>query len=130
MSDMPTKILAWEYDGFKSAWNVDPEESPPHAVGYRRADLPPTRDQVAAMVKPLKWCGDFAEYAETPWGRYVITDRVDMLDPDRDFFGWSFTSRGDCDESDDIHLTQDAAKVAAQSDYTARILSALNLGDQ
>lgn len=28
----PTEVWVWEYDGFKSGWDADPEEAPPQPI--------------------------------------------------------------------------------------------------
>lgn len=75
----------------------------------------------AREVKPLVWEGNFAA---TPWGGYSIKDRPGPQH-EWDHFGWAHSSRGDFDESDDDYPTPEAAKAAAQADYTARIHAAL-----
>ena len=40
MTDTPKRIWAWECDpAWKTAWDVDDAEAPPHAKQYHRADL-------------------------------------------------------------------------------------------
>jgi len=56
MTEAPREILAWTFNEWGSAWNVDPEEAPPDATRYVRADAIPLSDalaipEVAALVE-------------------------------------------------------------------------------
>lgn len=53
MSEAPERIFAWVYDEWKSAWNVDPEESAPDATLYVRADLYDAQAKVIEAAKEL-----------------------------------------------------------------------------
>lgn len=68
---MPRVIYAWDYDVFKSAWDVDPEESPPHAVKYHHDDtVTALQSKVARLEAALK-------RIETPEAFWVATAHVD-----------------------------------------------------
>jgi hypothetical protein len=70
-------------------------------------------------VKPLSWTSK--GYAETPFGNYLVV-REDWSGQD-DFWFVCFAGKpyGKCGE----HGSEEAAKAAAQADYEARILAAL-----
>ena len=85
-------------------------------------------DIIARIVKPLKWEGEFAKEAKTPWGSCEITDRAGP-NADWDYFGYYFTSRGDWDHSEDQYPSPAEAKAAVESDYRARLAAALNLDE-
>ncbi len=72
---------------------------------------PAPRASDAVRVKELVWemVGPAMHYAQTPFGEYWV-----------DQGGWRFQS-----EALQFHNSTEAAKAAAQSDYNARILSAL-----
>lgn len=113
-------------DRIKGRWA---EVSEPMRDDYRSC----ARVAIAALpapdvaVKPLVWSGEFHDEADTPWGSYNIQDRRAGPDEDYEWFGWSFTSRGDWDESEESWATKDQAQAAAQADYMQRILSALDM---
>ncbi|MCJ8336107.1 MAG: hypothetical protein MJH10_18035 [Epibacterium sp.] len=56
MNNAPTQIWAWEYDKFKSAWDADPEEAPPHATQYIRRDI--VDEELALLRDALIECRD------------------------------------------------------------------------
>ncbi len=76
---------------------------------------------VVPGVKPLVWVD---RYAKNAWSGYYIADAAGP-DQSYDWFKWCQSSRGDFDESDEHFPTEAAAKAAAQADYAARILAAL-----
>ena len=93
----------------------------PHAKDYRMADaaiaaLEPTDKP---RVKPLVWTQ--GGYAETPFGKYHVV--MEDWSGQDDFWFVCFAGKpyGKCGE----HGSEEAAKAAANADYEARILAAL-----
>ena len=93
----------------------------PHAKDYRMADA-----AIAALepmdkprIKPLVWTQK--GYAETPFGKYHVV--MEDWSGQDDFWFVCFAGKpyGKCGE----HGSEEAAKAAAQADYEARILAAL-----
>lgn len=89
--------------------------------------LPPAQEAAPALaresaapavkVKPLVWeCPYGFETAQTPWGRYGVSQWED---------GWIWGWNGDVTRAE----SEDAAKAAAQADYESRILAALEGGE-
>ena len=75
--------------------------------------------RAAPKVKPLVWTAK--GYAQTPFGKYLVV-REDWSG-EEDFWFICFAGKpyGKCGE----HATLEAAKAAAQADYEARILAAI-----
>lgn len=118
MTDMPGTIWAAK-SGFSSATMWWPDDAAGAGTAYRRTDLPPSREQVEAMVKPLEWGSSSFDpiCAIHSLGRYDI---------------WINESSGTFDlyntstrEFVLIECTLEEAKAAAQADHTRRILAAL-----
>jgi Lar family restriction alleviation protein len=101
-------------------WDT-PNEAKAEAIAAwnRRADTRPA----PVSVKPLEWEDVGYGWAKTSWGGYTITDRFDPFWDEA--FGWEHSSRGDGDRSEEVFESVDAAKAAAQADYEARILPAI-----
>jgi len=105
----------------KSAKHIRAQEA---EIKRLRADLPPTRAQVEAMVRPLVWEGLVSGPYEITVKEIGIADLLSHAVHDEDvnpdyIWGGYLTL-----------ISIDDLKAAAQADYTARILSALNLGDE
>lgn len=74
----------------------------------------------AVTVKPLEWIGDHVASAETPFGTYTVAENI------KDRWEWTF-HKYPCGSPDETaYETEDKAKAAAQADYEARILSAID----
>ena len=119
MMDMPETIWA-KCEDMHGAIQVggwaDTVRQCPDGIQYRRADLPP-------RVNPLVWldfsfCGQPAAYAETEFGDWMVIKYTG-----RDG-NWAYCDPAGND-SDDDWATRTECEAAAQADYTARILAAL-----
>lgn len=75
-------------------------------------------EKLAGLVKPLEWV-DLSDscIAHTPFGVYKVAQAGETVN--------MFIARSELPKS--FHATADEAKAAAQADYAARILSALDL---
>ena len=124
MSDAHERVWLYHFsEQYEDPTTYEQPTSGADYTEYRRADLPPTRAQVEAMVRPLVWDGFVS-------GPYEITVKdngsADLLshavhdeDWNPDYIWGGYLTL----------ISIDDLKAAAQADYTARILSALNLGD-
>lgn len=84
-----------------------------YTVAYRRADLPPTREQIAAMVPDLVWLDSgFSQDAD-----FIDTTHTYQI---QEGLFWYAA------EVDGVPCgSNEKAKAAAQADYTRRILATL-----
>ncbi len=108
--DMPDTI--WVCATSADAFGLPADESD---TAYRRADLPPTRDQIEAMVRPLEWVTP----SPTTDGNWQDTTGVYDIEESILFIGHVNTG---------IPFNSDSeAKAAANEHNATRILRALGL---
>ena len=118
MMDMPETIWAKTQEWPKGSGRIvvyataqpDPDE---HRAAYRRADLPP-------RVKPLVWVKSGGSHVMDHECHTVPTAYTVRYSDEN---GWKWSAMGI--GSYGWAYTPEAAKAAAQADYTARILAAL-----